>query len=66
VIAALAALRQNVAGTPGMIAAAALLPPAGFAAVVLLLGRREAVPWPRRSRRSLGSDGRATRRVGVQ
>lgn len=45
VIAALAALRQNVAGTPGMIAAAALLPPAGFAAVVLLLGRREAVPW---------------------
>lgn len=44
-LAVLAGLRQNVAGTPGVILAAALIPPAGFAAVVLLLGRRDSVPW---------------------
>jgi RsiW-degrading membrane proteinase PrsW (M82 family) len=41
----LIALHQNVDGTAAAIVAAGLIPPAGFAAVVLLLGRRAAIPW---------------------
>jgi hypothetical protein len=44
-LASLAVLQQNATGTPGVIIVAALIPPAGFAAVVLLLGRRASVPW---------------------
>jgi RsiW-degrading membrane proteinase PrsW (M82 family) len=44
-LASFAALQENASGTPGVIMVAALIPPAGFAAVVLLLGRRASVPW---------------------
>ena len=43
-LASLAALQQNT-GTPGVIVVAALIPPAGIATVVLLLGRRASVAW---------------------
>jgi RsiW-degrading membrane proteinase PrsW (M82 family) len=41
----LIALQQNADGTAALIVAAGLIPPAGFAVVVLLLGRRAAIPW---------------------
>ena len=41
----LIALHQNLDGTAFLIVAAGLIPPAGFAAAVLVFGRRAAIPW---------------------
>jgi len=45
-LASRAVLQQTVTETPGFILVGALIPPAGVATVVLLLGRRTSVPWP--------------------
>jgi len=45
VIAALFGLRESVGATPAVIAASALIPAAGFSALILLLDGRDPIPW---------------------